>query len=173
MDSHIVKKRVSRHFLMFNCLLCLGASFSTKHLLKQHCKGKSHLRNLDTAGTINESEAAVTINESEAAQEAEHAFNCPLCPGASFDSELALNRHSKGKRHLQIRTAFECSSSYICKAFVISLSKSSEGEGSAGEASISSSTSTSTSISAILAQVGLEGSNSIAKLYLKQNNMPS
>ena len=104
MDSHIVKKRVSRHFLMFNCLLCLGASFSTKHLLKQHCKGKSHLRNLDTAGTINESEAAVTINESEAAQEAEHAFNCPLCPGASFDSELALNRHSKGKRHLQIST---------------------------------------------------------------------
>ena len=82
---------------MFNCLLCSGKSFSTKYLLAQHCKGKSHLHNAEVGVTINESEEA-------AAKEAVHAFNCSVCPDASFDSELALNRHCKGKRHLELST---------------------------------------------------------------------
>ena len=82
---------------MFNCLLCSGKSFSTKHLLAQHCKGKSHKHNADVGVAINESEQA-------AQQEALHAFTCSVCPEASFDSELALNRHCKGKRHLELST---------------------------------------------------------------------
>jgi hypothetical protein len=82
---------------MFDCLICSGKSFSTKHLLAQHCKGKSHKHNADVGVAISESEQA-------AQQEALHAFKCSVCPETSFDSELALNRHCKGKRHLEIST---------------------------------------------------------------------
>ena len=82
---------------MFKCLFCSGKSFSSKHLLAQHCKGKSHLNNVHVGVTSNESEDA-------AEQEAVRAFSCSVCPKASFDSELALNRHCKGKRHLELST---------------------------------------------------------------------
>lgn len=98
-----------RLFLMFNCGVCGEKPFNTKALLAQHCKGKGHLLNIETARYSNDSnitsdETHHTVQRSDLVSSGSRAFSCPVCPGASFDTEAALKRHCKGKTHLRITT---------------------------------------------------------------------
>ena len=50
---------------MFECIFCLGRSFSTEKLLKQHCKGKKHTEN--AAAVTLDAAVAKTLAQREAA----------------------------------------------------------------------------------------------------------